>query len=836
MTDIKQDVSGSHNVVVATETGDVIINPQPETSPPPLPLSNKFYFRPLPTTDARLFGREEELNLLDQAWQDEDTRVLVLTAFGGMGKTALIQAWLDKQGYAGADAVYTWSFYSQGTAEDRQASAAEFFASALPWFEHDGSPLPSEHDRGLRLAELVCRQRTLLILDGLEPLQYPPGPLDGELRDKGLLCLCRQLAAANAGSSGLLLISSRQPVQELSGRPGAEQHELEPLSESAGLALFRAAGIRGEDDELAATVKNYHGHALSLSLLATYLREYEDGDIRQQDGLRCLTEFPEETRISRHAFRVMAAYEQQLAGSADVQVLYSLGLFDRPVSAKAMACLRQSGIAQVGGPSNNKVFQAACNRLRRLGLLNKEEAQHPGSLDCHPLVRQYFGTRLEELHPASWQQAHARLYEYFKALPEKELPDTLEELEPLFAAVRHGCAAGMHQQAVEEVYWPRIQRSGDNYLCSKLGAFAADLAVVALFFARPWHTPAPALTEADKAVVLTWAAFGLRALGRLAEAAEPMQAGLEMQIQQEEWTNAAIAASNLSELLLTIGAVARALAAGQQSVDLADRSEDAFQRESKRTTLADARHQAGEQAEARALFARAEQLQQERQPQFDRLYSLRGFQYCDLLLGLGEYEEVRGRAAQTLEWAKQYLGLLDNALDQLSLGRAALQESIAQAGLPAVSGPAPDLACLALPDSTRASDSRGMETMHRAKDWLDQAVAGLRKAGQEDDLPRGLLARAAWCRWAIVLLKQADAITQAVQDVQETEEIAQRGGMRLHLIDFHLEAARLALTADQDILNRSAAEHLAAAKKGIEETGYNRRLPEVENIEEALEA
>ncbi|MCI5211684.1 MAG: hypothetical protein D3910_23545, partial [Candidatus Electrothrix sp. ATG2] len=100
--------------------------------------------------------------------------------------------------------------------------------------------------------------------------------------------------------------------------------------------------------------------------------------------------------------------------------------------------------------------------------------------------------------------------------------------------------------------------------------------------------------------------------------------------------------------------------------------------------------------------------------------------------------------------------------------------------------------------------------------------------------PNGLLARAACCRWAIVLLKQADALAQAVQDLQETEEIAQRGGMRLHLIDFHLEAARLALTAGQDILNRTAAEHLAAAKQGIEETGYKRRLPEVANIEELL--
>ncbi|MCI5158407.1 MAG: hypothetical protein D3906_08180, partial [Candidatus Electrothrix sp. AUS1_2] len=75
----------------------------------------------------------------------------------------------------------------------------------------------------------------------------------------------------------------------------------------------------------------------------------------------------------------------------------------------------------------------------------------------------------------------------------------------------------------------------------------------------------------------------------------------------------------------------------------------------------------------------------------------------------------------------------------------------------------------------------------------------------------------------------------AEQDLQECEELAQRGGMRLHLIDCHLEAARLALTAGQDILTRTAAEHLAAAKKGIDETGYKRRLQEVANIEGRME-
>ena len=99
-----------------------------------------------------------------------------------------------------------------------------------------------------------------------------------------------------------------------------------------------------------------------------------------------------------------------------------------------------------------------------------------------------------------------------------------------------------------------------------------------------------------------------------------------------------------------------------------------------RTTAADALHQSGQRAEAGSLFAEAERMQKERQPEFDLLYSLRGFQYCDWLLAPAERAawqallcgtgippvvgqrigqdghaaicaEVERRATTTLEWA-----------------------------------------------------------------------------------------------------------------------------------------------------------------------------------------
>ncbi len=44
----------------------------------------------LPVTGHELFGREQELAGLDEAWGDEHTHILSLVAWGGVGKTALV--------------------------------------------------------------------------------------------------------------------------------------------------------------------------------------------------------------------------------------------------------------------------------------------------------------------------------------------------------------------------------------------------------------------------------------------------------------------------------------------------------------------------------------------------------------------------------------------------------------------------------------------------------------------------------------------------------------------------------------------------------------------------
>jgi tetratricopeptide (TPR) repeat protein len=755
----------------------------------------------LPSTDPTLFGREEKLKQLDDAWNNQQINVLSLVAWGGVGKSALVNKWLSQMAhdnYRGAERVYGWSFYSQGAAEGRQVSADQFIAAALTWF---GDPeiansSASVWDKGERLAELIKGQRTLLILDGLEPLQNPPPIETGGIKDPGLTSLLRELARQNPG---LVVITTRLKVDDLKDFIGGTEIEidLENLSPEAGAEYLKYLSVDGTDDERKEASHDFGGHALALTLLGSYLKVVHRGDIRKR---REIPHIMDEQKQGVHARRVMESYEQFLKGKPELDILRLIGLFDRPAEKGALDALRKepaiAGLTDALQNLKDVHWQFAVVNLRDLRLLAAPDAIDPDELDCHPLLREHFGEQLKEGNPVAWREGNNRLYEYYKAAA-KELPDTIQEMAPLFAAVLHGCQAGKHQDTFWEVYYRRIQRDGKiNFCMSQLGAVSADLAALSGFFDSPWRKPVDELREDYKGFLLNAAGYRLRALGRLVESAEPMQAGLESHIVEKSWSNAARSACNLSELYLTIGDVTQALTYAEQSVELADRSGDWEMQMINRTAYGNALHHAAQLAEAQSAFREAEEMQKKRQSEFPLLYSVRGYQYCDLLLSQGDYEEVEQRVAKFFEWRQPMDSLLSIALENLSLGRAYLLQS------------------------QREPDYPFTESLT----YLNRAVDGLRQAGTQYMLPLGLLARAEFYRLTNVL-------DRAQKDLNEAFNVATRGGMRLHLADCHLEYARLSLAKDD---KDKAREHWEIAKNMIDEMGYHRRDKEVDEIEEQL--
>jgi hypothetical protein len=267
----------------------------------------------------RLFGREEDLKRLDAAWDDPKTHVLIIVAWGGVGKTSLVGGWMARKaadGWLGFERVFEWTFYSQGTHEQGAASAELFIAEALKFF---GDPDPmqgSSWDRGERLAQLVAERKSLLVLDGLEPLQHPPSSAQpGKLKDPALETLLKGLARHNPG---LCLLTTRERVDDLKTwyTTTAPEWNLDNLSPEAGAAVLHQAGarragaaeIKPEDQELKDASKEVKGHALTLQLLGLYLSGAYRGDIRKRalvkldvaDKAQAKDESP-----YGHAFKVM---------------------------------------------------------------------------------------------------------------------------------------------------------------------------------------------------------------------------------------------------------------------------------------------------------------------------------------------------------------------------------------------------------------------------------------------------------------------------------------------------------------------------------------------------
>lgn len=181
---------------------------------------------------------------------------------------------------------------------------------------------------------------------------------------------------------------------------------------------------------------------------------------------------------------------------------------------------------------------------------------------------------------------------------------------------------------------------------------------------------------------------------------------------------------------------------------------------------------------------------------------------------------------------RQHYGLLAVALDTLTLGRAHLVlalQSVAR-------GPSAETTR----DEARAAAAR-----------FDEAVEGLRDAGVNEFIARGLLARGAFRR----AIGDWDA---SARDLDEAQEIAEPGPMRLYLCDCALERARLALAQRESFaplnglvdaslpppalpdaaaaagLREEARVQLDAARKLIAECGYHRRDEELTELDDVL--
>jgi NACHT domain len=274
----------------------------------------------LPVTGTDLFGREEDIAFLDDAWANQHVNIVTVVAWAGVGKSTLVNHWLGRmatEDYRSAELVFGWSFYRQGTT-GKSSSADEFVDAALTWFGDQDPRIGTEWEKGERLAKLIAHRRTLLVLDGLEPLQNPPGPQEGRVRDPALQALLRELAAFNRG---LCVITTRMLVADVADheRTSVLRRELEHLSNDAGARLLRALGVKGDEAELRSTSDEFCGHCLALTLLGSYLTDAYNGDIRCREEVS--QRLAHDVHQGTHARKVMESYQTWLGEGPELAVI-----------------------------------------------------------------------------------------------------------------------------------------------------------------------------------------------------------------------------------------------------------------------------------------------------------------------------------------------------------------------------------------------------------------------------------------------------------------------------------------------------------------------------------
>lgn len=792
-----------------------------------LPAEHVFN-RGLPITAHTLFGRDVENDFLRRAWSSDRTRVVSVVGYGGTGKSALINTWLSamrSEDYRGATRVLAWSFYSQGTRENL-VSADPFINFSLDWLGDDSSRYQNPWAKGKQLASLIKRHRFLLILDGMEPLQQPLSAPDvgGQLTDDSIRALLESLAEPNW--EGLCVVTSRIPLTDLrmyegnDGKGTVATWNLDNLDDEAGAALLRhIIGAPATFKDLQAAVRRVDGHALSVSLLGNYIRDVHGGDLAGQFDLEKLSV---EASQGGHARRIVSSYVRWLSDHkrlAELALLQIIGLFDRPATPEAMKALldepRLMSLKAVLHEVGSAAWNDAVDRLREMGLLNQQTPGMPGTLDSHPLIREHFRD-LDQRSGQLWEFGNEALFRYY-ASHAPRLPENPHSMSSLYAAVTHGCAAGLYQEVFDDVLLRRIWRDRrTSFSTRRLGMVGSDLVALSNFFEhRKWTRlrSSSGLTTNARVLIQTNAAVRLRQLGRLVDARLCFGAVLdEIDIDaanDEQLSDASYAAAQYCELLVLAGQLvdeatdgASALKSGLAAVQLADRGSDPYFSMHARSCVAEVYMMLGSYDRAAVYLDEAIKIDADKRPRPPFLYSQSLYRYGYLLIESGRARDVLSSEQSTEGWGKNGSdsSLLSEAIRVLVAGAA--RRAVIESG-------------------------RGTpELVEACRSLLDEAIVAFQTAGYADYLVRGLIERA----YFYTVRRSTDDYDKALADLEKASFEASRGQMRLlytdsllQRVNAHLSFWSVMTRPERRDLSPSILSTFAEAAELVSAAKYGRR-------------
>lgn len=435
--------------------------PTTQPLPPPSPSSSHRGILGLPPpTDPRTIQQREHLvkDVYARLTQPGITAI-ALTGIGGVGKStlaALLYRYAEEQRHTHSSPFLAETIWL--TIDP----AVTFADLAGNLFEALGKPLPdlsslAPQNQAVALFNALntTDKPRLIILDQFENLlDWDAGhaltdrPGVGEWLDtiNNQQCACC-----------ILLTSRPRPVGTREYPPTySREYPVGGLEVNEGIALLRSQGVQGIERDLQSAVSHCAGHALSLTLLATLIRDHH---------LDLPTFFKSFALWSGDiATNLLDQIFTQKLHDAQRELLLAFSVYREPVPVEAASAI-------VTSTSKTQMPPA----LKALVTQHLVEAVGEGRYQLHAIIQEYaqrhFNESSERANEESLRVAHARAAQYYleqasKNCPTREKRRGISDVDDLIEAIWQYSQAGMWQEAYDlmerEALFDDLHRWGSN--------------------------------------------------------------------------------------------------------------------------------------------------------------------------------------------------------------------------------------------------------------------------------------------------------------------------------------------------------------------------------------
>ena len=548
--------------------------------------------------------------------------------------------------------------------------------------------MPSSSLRAQIIGAMLGAGRYLFVLDGLEVLQHQEGDQYGLLQSNDLRDLLTYFARPD--NQSFCLITSRAPLLDLMDYTTYTHRDVDRLSEDDGRALLRRLGVNGVDTQLDKVVSDWDGHALTISLLGSYLAEKYNGDIAHLADIPIPT--ADEPRYER-VHRVLWRYDEHLT-QPEREFLKLFSAFRTPVHESAFEKVFVPLLnkpAQTDSPITNYQITNLVTRLVTYRILHRDVASQ--TYTAHPLVRNHYLAILTHGDSKEQHDVHGKIKDYYLSLA-GDMPQllTLDDLKPLIEVVHHACQAGAYDEAYQ-VFKHRIDQ-GRWVLTNQLGAYSTQVELLLQFFPNgDWLKDPQVSNPKDKFFIINDIGYCFMCLGYIDDAHYCYSSAIGRYLvtylnYHANSLDVIVVYENLAAVYIYLGRLQDSTDAISKALGFSNVIRDQHTYLFLLSWQAWIENLKGSLNKAEEIFIHALNVERKIDPSINYLYALRGIQYAKFLFRIGKGGDALNVTEENLRICNKYnwlylisgchslLGEIYVAWKEYELARNHLNESI----------------------------------------------------------------------------------------------------------------------------------------------------------------